>query len=176
MLDIIGAGATATTTIDWHDAWNRSEEAAKFKIHLEEIHEEGRKRPPVQARSHHEFATSWWFQLYELTVRANIAYWRNPTYIMAKQFLNIAAGLFIGFTFFKAGNSIQGTQNKIFVRSFPYIRMLVLIVPLPLNRLPSCRLSSQRHNQTQSKLSSSTSGTFMRYGNAQVECTAGLRG
>ncbi|EJD01720.1 uncharacterized protein FOMMEDRAFT_111764 [Fomitiporia mediterranea MF3/22] len=114
MLDVIGAGATATSTIDWHSAWMKSDEATKFKAQLDEIHEEGRKKPPVQATQKSEFATLWGYQFYVLTARAFQAYWRNPTYIMAKQFLNIAAGLFIGFTFFKAKDSIQGTQNKLF--------------------------------------------------------------
>jgi ATP-binding cassette, subfamily G (WHITE), member 2, SNQ2 len=33
------------------------------------------------------------------------------TYIMAKLMLNIIGGLFIGFTFFKAKNTIQGTRE-----------------------------------------------------------------
>ncbi|KAL5529901.1 SNQ2_5 [Sanghuangporus sanghuang] len=114
MLDVIGAGATATSTIDWHNAWDKSEEAADFKVHLDDIHEEGRKRPPVQALQHSEFATSWAYQLWQLTVRGNTCYWRNPTYIIAKLVLNIAGGLFIGFTFFRADNTVQGTQNKLF--------------------------------------------------------------
>lgn len=44
-----------------------------------------------------------------------IRHWRDPTYTRAKLALNIVAALFIGFTFFKAKDSIQGTQNKIFV-------------------------------------------------------------
>lgn len=115
MLDVIGAGATATTSIDWHDAWLKSKEASDFKVQLEEIHAEGRKRPPVQATQKSEFATSWGYQLITLTKRAFESYWRNPTYVMAKLFLNIAAGLFIGFTFFKAKGTIQGSQNKLFV-------------------------------------------------------------
>ena len=43
-------------------------------------------------------------------------YWRSPTYLMAKMMLNIVGGLFVGFTFFKRDNSLDGTQNKIFVR------------------------------------------------------------
>jgi ATP-binding cassette subfamily G (WHITE) protein 2 (SNQ2) len=34
--------------------------------------------------------------------------------LLAKLALNVVAGLFVGFTFFKAKDSIQGTQNKIF--------------------------------------------------------------
>ena len=116
MLDIIGAGATATTTVDWHDIWVKSPEAAKFQLHLQEIHEEGRGKPPIQETHQSEFATPLVTQVHELTIRANISYWRNPTYILAKEVLNITAGLLIGFTFFQADDTVQGTQNKIFVR------------------------------------------------------------
>lgn len=115
-MDVIGAGATATSTIDWHKAWKKSREIDEFRARLDEIHEEGRKKPPVQTTQQSEFATSWTYQLWELMKRGNTAYWRNPTYILAKLFLNIAGGLFIGFTFFKTDNTVQGTQNKLFVR------------------------------------------------------------
>lgn len=127
MLDVIGAGATATTTIDWHNEWNKSKEVADFKDHLIEIHEDGRKRPPVKSLQHSEFATSWGYQLYALTLRAFQSYWRNPTYIIAKEFLNISAGLFIGFTFFKTDSTVQGTQNKLFVRLTLWLAPVVVI-------------------------------------------------
>ena len=34
---------------------------------------------------------------------------------MAKLMLNIVGGLFIGFTFFKRNNSLEGTQSNLFV-------------------------------------------------------------
>ncbi|KAH8118882.1 ABC-2 type transporter-domain-containing protein [Phellopilus nigrolimitatus] len=114
MLDVIGAGATATATIDWHSAWLKSEEATRMKEQIDQIHEEGHEKPPIQTTRQSEFATSWGYQLLALTSRAFQAYWRNPTYVMSKLFLNIAAGLFIGFTFFKAKDSLQGSQNKLF--------------------------------------------------------------
>ena len=40
--------------------------------------------------------------------------WRDPTYLFSKLALNIAGGLFIGFTFFQAPNSQQGVQNQLF--------------------------------------------------------------
>ena len=116
MLDVIGAGATATSTIDWGDVWNNSKEASRVQEEIEQIHREGRQRPPVETLHRHTFATSWWHQLRFLTKRAFQSYWRNPTYLMAKMVLNIAAGLFLGFTFWKAKGTLQGTQNKLFVR------------------------------------------------------------
>ena len=117
MLDVIGAGATATSEMDWHKIWLKSEESKKVQIEVEKIHKEGRSRPPVAATLQHEFATNWFYQVALLFKRNAQAYWRDPTYLMAKLVLNIVGGLFIGFTFWRAKNSQQGTQNKLFVRS-----------------------------------------------------------
>ena len=115
MLDVIGAGATATSSIDWHGVWKTSDEKRKSDAHIEWLHEEGRKKPPVQTERHTEFATTWFNQTCLLVDRAFRSYWRNPTYLLAKLSLNVVAGLFVGFTFYKAKDSIQGTQNKLFV-------------------------------------------------------------
>ena len=132
MLDVIGAGATATTSQDWHNVWLKSEEAVKAKAELNDLLVEGRKRPPVQATRKSEFASSWMHQLIVLLNRAFISYWRNPTYIMAKLILNIGSGLFIGFTFFKSKDTMQGTQNKLFVClfsfKFPCLHFLIMCI------------------------------------------------
>jgi ATP-binding cassette subfamily G (WHITE) protein 2 (SNQ2) len=120
MLDTIGAGATADTSVDWHDIWKRSPEAVELQAQIERIHAEGRARPSVETERHSEFATSWMHQMVELTKRNFLAYWRNPTYLIAKIILNIAGGLLIGFTFFRSQDTLQGTQNKLFVRFLPY--------------------------------------------------------
>ena len=113
----IGAGATATTTIDWHGAWKASGEAVQLENEIQKIYDDGRNGPGVEIAQHHEFSTSWGFQVQQLLKRDFEAHWRDPTYLMAKIALNIVAGLFIGFTFWRAKDSIQGTQNKLFVRS-----------------------------------------------------------
>ncbi|KAH9934163.1 pleiotropic drug resistance ABC transporter [Fomitopsis serialis] len=114
ILDVIGAGATATTDIEWHDAWKKSQEAQNVNKDLEHINAEGRERPPVQASMTGAFPTRWGYQLWTLLSRDLQYRWRDPSYMVAKLGVNIAAGLLIGFTFFKAKDSIQGTQNKLF--------------------------------------------------------------
>lgn len=111
-----GAGATATTDIDWYKAWKNSKEALNVEKQLQEIITEGRARPPVATELHSEFSTNWLFQVKTLLKRDMQRHWRDTEYLMAKLALNIMAGLFIGFTFWKAKDSIQGTQNKLFVR------------------------------------------------------------
>lgn len=115
MLDVIGAGATATSELDWHCIWKNSKESVHVQAGIDSIHTEGRSRPALETTFRTEFATSWIYQVKELFIRNAQSYWRRPEYIFAKLVLNVIGGLFIGFTFFKAKDSQQGTQNKLFV-------------------------------------------------------------
>jgi hypothetical protein len=101
MLDVIGAGATASTLVDWNSIWKNSPDAARLQEEIENIYNEGLARPVVQAAQPTEFATSWPHQLMALTQRNFQAYWRNLIYLMAKFALCIVGGLLIGFTFYK---------------------------------------------------------------------------
>jgi ATP-binding cassette subfamily G (WHITE) protein 2 (SNQ2) len=118
ILDVIGAGAAATTDTEWHEVWQDSPEAKALEEELDALLEDGRKRHAVDTEQHSEFSTSWLYQVKTLWEREAIRHWRDPTYLIAKLALNVVAGLFIGFTFFKAKDSIQGTQNKIFVSHY----------------------------------------------------------
>ena len=115
MLDIIGAGATASSEIDWHAKWIESPEAHQLLEELDELYRQGRLKPPVSSTLHAAFATSWLYQLRMLLERTFTAYWRNPTYIFAKLVLNLMSGLIIGLTFYRGSNSLQGLQDKLFV-------------------------------------------------------------
>ena len=116
MLDVIGAGATAVTNRDWRNVWVNSKEFQTLEDEIDQLHVEGRSHPPVAATLTTQFATPWTYQVQCLLQRQNLAYWRDPTYLMSKLILNIIGGLFIGFTFFKSKDTIQGTQNKVYVR------------------------------------------------------------
>lgn len=59
------------------------------------------------------FASDVTTQLKMVTQRAFQHYWRSPPYVMAKLMLNIVAGLFIGFSFYKSPNDVAGLQNKV---------------------------------------------------------------
>lgn len=126
MLDVIGAGATATSGENWHELWQASIESKRVQQEIETIHIEGRSRPAVEASIRTEFATPWLYQTTQLLKRDAQAHWRNPTYLMAKLILNTVGGLFIGFTFFHSKDSQQGTQNKL----FSIFMATILSVPL----------------------------------------------
>ncbi|KAH7929028.1 hypothetical protein BV22DRAFT_1057873 [Leucogyrophana mollusca] len=133
MLDVIGAGATATTTSDWHDIWSSSHECAAIQEEIDAIHRNGRATPPITTTLHSTFATPWIFQTWALYERDMMDHWRDPTYLMAKIMLNIVGGLFIGFTFFKRNDTLRGTQDKLFavymatILSVPLVNQLQVI-------------------------------------------------
>lgn len=141
MLDVIGAGATATSELDWHSIWKKSKESVHVQAGIDSIHAEGRSRPALETTFRTEFATSWIYQVKELFIRNAQSYWRKPEYIFAKLVLNVIGGLFIGFTFFKAKDTQQGTQNKLFVRHILIIYLIWLIFCRRYSWLPSsaCR-------------------------------------
>jgi ATP-binding cassette subfamily G (WHITE) protein 2 (SNQ2) len=112
MLDVIGAGATASSTQDWEAVWRRSPESARAKEDLDRIHAKGRSRGAAETTFTSTFATSWVQQTSSLFARDFRARWRDvcafstdpnvcltllqPNYLSAKLILNIGAGLFMG--------------------------------------------------------------------------------
>lgn len=118
MLDVIGAGATASSAQNWYEVWKKAPESKQVQDELDQI-TTGNAGSAVSTELHSEFATMWGYQTWELLKRNMIAHWRNPTYLVAKLVLNAVGGLFIGFTFFKSKDTQQGTQNKLFVRALP---------------------------------------------------------
>lgn len=102
---------------DWHTVWKESQERAAVDTEIDRIHAEkqnekvaGEDDPTTRA----EFAMPFRYQVQAVTHRVFQQYWRMPSYIFAKFMLGIAAGLFIGFSFFDANHTQAGTQNVIF--------------------------------------------------------------
>jgi ATP-binding cassette subfamily G (WHITE) protein 2 (PDR) len=102
---------------DWFETWKASEEAKNIQRGIDEIAREkegAQDNKEEDANAHAEFAMPFGAQLTEVTKRAFSQYWRMPSYILAKFMLSVAAGLFIGFSFFNADTSQQGMQNVLF--------------------------------------------------------------
>jgi len=70
MLDVIGAGATASSETNWHDVWQRSNEAAELQREVDKIRHDGFNSPPVVITRRSEFAAPWSFQVVELIKRS----------------------------------------------------------------------------------------------------------
>lgn len=77
-LQVIGAGVGGKTDKDWVSIWRESPEADSM---LPELNTQTQQ---VESTNHHddakEFATSWAYQIYQLMLKLNTIYWRNPNY------------------------------------------------------------------------------------------------
>lgn len=127
MLEVIGAAPGSHTEIDWPDVWRNSPEIEAVHEHLAQLKEERPAQTALQRTasaasakrkedkaSYREFAAPFGVQMKEVTFRVFQQYWRTPSYIYAKTTLCVMSSIFIGFSFFKAKNSIQGLQNQMF--------------------------------------------------------------
>lgn len=116
MLEIVNKGSNDNGQ-DWHSVWKSSSEREGVDAEVDRIHSEKLSEAPQDSEdkhAHSEFAMPFTTQLFVVTQRVFQQYWRLPSYIMAKFMLGIAAGLFIGFTFYDADNTQAGMQIVIF--------------------------------------------------------------
>lgn len=116
MLEVIGAAPGSHSDIDWPAVWRDSPEHQAVLDHLAELKSTLSQKPVDDSDpdSYKEFAASFFLQLYECLLRVFSQYWRTPVYIYSKAALCIVTGLYVGFTFFHAKNSIQGLTNQMF--------------------------------------------------------------
>ncbi|KAJ5461184.1 uncharacterized protein N7458_002736 [Penicillium daleae] len=116
MLEAIGAVPGSASKIDWHAAWRESSEFQAVQNELQQLqtNRRGAQDPVETHESLTEFAAPFGLQLSEVTHRVFQQYWRTPSYIYSKASLVTLVSAFIGFSFFKAPNTVQGHQNQMF--------------------------------------------------------------
>ncbi|KAK2764595.1 hypothetical protein FQN54_009290 [Arachnomyces sp. PD_36] len=125
MLEVIGAAPGSVADRDWPEVWNNSEERQEVRRELAQMKTELSQKPPApQITGYGEFAMPLYSQFLICLQRMFQQYWRTPHYIYSKATLCIIPPLFIGFTFWREKNSIQGLQNQMFA-----IFMLLIIFP-----------------------------------------------
>ncbi|KAK7955249.1 putative ABC1 transport protein [Apiospora saccharicola] len=114
MLDVVN-----NMGVDWHATWKQSPEAAHVIRHLDEIHAETSQWVNSDADNadthlYSEFAAPLGLQVRTVTNRVFQQYWRTPSHIFAKCALSVAAGLFIGFSFWRPPNTLAGMSVVLF--------------------------------------------------------------
>ncbi|KAF9028125.1 putative ABC transporter [Hymenopellis radicata] len=117
MLQVIGAAPGAVANRDYVAAWRESKELVAIKEELRHKREDA--KPIVETGKEDKegkrpFAATVLTQYLACTYRVFQQYWRTPSYIYSKTALSVLTGLFIGFSFFNADNTLQGLQNQMF--------------------------------------------------------------
>lgn len=101
MLDVIGAGATAKTDIDWHAIWISSRQYEEMQVELQDIIKRGEQSAGDEThdrKTHSLFPAPVKVQVSELMKRGYQNYFRNPPYLVSKYGTNIFAGGLVSFT------------------------------------------------------------------------------
>jgi ABC-type multidrug transport system ATPase subunit len=175
MLEVVNNGYNDQGN-DWPSVWRDSpENIAAFK-ELDRIHEEKKdveERDTDSSNEHSEFAMPFRSQLFFVMHRVFQQYWRMPSYIFAKFMLGIAAGLFIGFTFYGADATVSGMQTVIFsvFMLTTIFSTLVQQVSLALTLLFLIDIILMGDNRF--NLSSSLNDLYTRFGSVQAKHTPG---
>ena len=134
MFEVTGAASESESTKDWPDIWKNSEEHKAVKAELARM----KKSMPQQSVAFDDpdelqsYAAPFAAQSWIVLVRVFQQYWRTPSYLYSKvalclfsvspntskrtteTFLTLFQALFIGFSFWKMPNSLQGLQNQMY--------------------------------------------------------------
>ncbi|KAJ7176335.1 ABC-2 type transporter-domain-containing protein [Mycena crocata] len=117
MLEVIGAARGSHSVQDWPEVWKSSEERAHVRAEFDRLVAELSQQEENHTEStagFEPFAMPLSTQLWECFKRVWLQYWRTPSYIYAKLALVFICSLFIGFSFYKAHNDMQGLQSQLF--------------------------------------------------------------
>lgn len=117
MIDVVSG---SKSNADWNKIWMESPEAARMQQDLDEIITDAAGKEPGTKDDGREFATSLWEQTKLVVHRSNKSLYRNVDYVNNKFALHIGVALFIGFSFWKIGNSVAEQQLVLFAL-FNYI-------------------------------------------------------
>ncbi|KAK6461714.1 multidrug resistance protein [Scheffersomyces coipomensis] len=128
MLQVVGAAPGSHAKQDYFEVWRNSDEYHSIQSELDTMETELVHLPrDTSPEAHLKYAATLYKQYLIVSWRAFQQTWRSPNYIYSKLFLAISSSIFVGFSFFKANNSIQGLQNQMFAIFIYFIIFTTLI-------------------------------------------------
>lgn len=162
---------------DWHEIWLESPEHEAMLAELDGMVEKAASEPAHTSSDEGEFAMPLWDQTVIVTLRLVKAMYRNVGYVNNKFALHIIMGLFTGFSYWKAGNSVAELQMRTFAL-FNFIFVAPGVIGKSLDKMtPSALLkpasANIRGKQPSYNLSLSKNATFTTPARRSRACTAG---
>lgn len=112
MIDVVtGSGGRDK---DWNKIWLESAEHKALTIEIDNMISHAASNPTTVNDDDGEFAASMWTQIKLVTLRMNVALYRNTEYVMNKVAMHILLALLNGFTFWMIGDSLNDLQQNLF--------------------------------------------------------------
>ena len=139
ILEVIGAGATASVTDDWFEIWNSSDEYSNTTKEVADLVQKGSSvAQPDDEDLSSKYATSYPYQFYQVLNRTFTQMYRSLPYIMPKLGLTTLGGLLVGFSFWDIKYTVIGMQNVMFAN------FLTIVISAPLmNQIQTQAISSR---------------------------------
>ncbi len=116
MLEVIGTGSTSLVTQDWHDTWLNSYDAAQLEDHLIQLHA-GHTMANCQFHQSPQRRSRPLGRTNSRSLRGAPSCRTGGTLSISFQSLRSisSAACLVGLSFKNTPNTIQGTENKLFV-------------------------------------------------------------
>ena len=128
MLQVVGAPGSHAKQ-DYFEVWRNSSEYQAVREEINRMEAELSKLPrDNDPEALLKYAAPLWKQYLLVSWRTIVQDWRSPGYIYSKLILVISSSLFIGFSFFKSKNNLQGLQSQmlaVFMFSFHSRHLLI---------------------------------------------------
>lgn len=128
MIDVVSG--TLSKGKDWSQIWLESPEHQHTIEELEKIISTAAAAPNGTTDDGNEFATSMWTQTKLVTHRMSVSLYRNTDYLNNKFALHIGLALFVGFSFWKVGDSVADLQLNLFA-----VFNFIFVAPGVINQL-----------------------------------------
>ncbi|RCK64328.1 Multidrug resistance protein CDR2 [Candida viswanathii] len=133
MLEVVGAAPGSHAKQNYFEVWRSSDEYKAVRNEISRMETELVKLPRSEdPEVLLRYAAPVWKQYLLVSWRAIVQDWRSPGYIYSKLFLVIASSIFIGFSFFKAKNDVQGLTNQmlaVFMYTVPLTTIIDQLLP-----------------------------------------------
>nr|AAL91496.1 ABC transporter AbcG10 [Dictyostelium discoideum] len=136
ILEAIGAGTNpGVSTIDWPEVWKQSPELQDVQAELASLETAATVQISSDDQDHgppREFATSIWYQTWEVYKRLNLIWWRDMSYVYGIFTQAAASGLIIGFTFWNLDlSSSDMNQRVFFIFEILFLGILYIFIAIP---------------------------------------------
>ncbi|QPG73024.1 hypothetical protein FOA43_000328 [Brettanomyces nanus] len=142
ILEVIGAGATASSHDNWSDTWLQSEEYQKFSVEVDNLIASRARKEADHSEDLSElqskYATPYIYQFREVFKRTWYQFFRDLNYIMAKLMLMVLGGLIHGFSFWSVKHTVVGMQNALFAN------FMAIVICAPLTNQIQARAMQSR--------------------------------
>ncbi|KAF6072234.1 ABC-2 type transporter family protein [Candida albicans] len=133
MLQVVGAAPGSHAKQDYFEVWRNSSEYQAVREEINRMEAELSKLPrDNDPEALLKYAAPLWKQYLLVSWRTIVQDWRSPGYIYSKLILVISSSLFIGFSFFKSKNNLQGLQSQmlaVFMFFVPFTTFIDQMLP-----------------------------------------------